>query len=157
MYCRKCGKQLDDSVKFCPVCGEATGVPPVQQFRQPDIAPTKPPFQTWFLVSGIITIVFAGIMGALSGCASALGAAVGNSDAAIEAKFATSILSLVCGIVSVATRKRVDCKGAIAVIILGLWSAFMALDPVYQDIGNAVWMFICAAVAGVCVYRRKRS
>ena len=25
MYCRKCGKQIDDSAKFCTFCGEPTG------------------------------------------------------------------------------------------------------------------------------------
>lgn len=25
MYCRNCGKELDDNIKFCPECGASTG------------------------------------------------------------------------------------------------------------------------------------
>lgn len=38
MYCRKCGKQLGDSVKFCPSCGTPTNpdspAEPIQQVRR---------------------------------------------------------------------------------------------------------------------------
>lgn len=154
MYCRKCGKQIDDSAKFCTFCGEPTGATPV--LRAPVQQQEKDPFQTWKLVSGIITLVFAGIIGLLTGCASILGDLAGHTDEAINTKFSSSAIAIVCGIVSIATRKRTDNKGNIAIIVFGVWSGLMALDPISSDTLQAVWMLICAAVAGFAIYYTKK-
>lgn len=38
MYCKNCGKEIAEGVKFCPDCGANTGADPVQpQYQQPVI------------------------------------------------------------------------------------------------------------------------
>ena len=35
MYCRNCGKEIDEGTKFCPHCGAGTGAAPAQpQYQQ---------------------------------------------------------------------------------------------------------------------------
>ena len=155
MYCRKCGKQLSDTDNFCRICGEPTGILPADSPRTQMHG--NRPFQTWFLVSGIITIVFAGIICMLTGCISIIGDAVGYSDSAITAKFSASALSVACGIVSVAARKRTDCKGAAAIIVLGLLSGILSLDQDGRDPVQAGWMIICAVIAVFSVFYIKRT
>lgn len=154
MYCRKCGKQIGDSAKFCTFCGEPTGGTMVQ--RAPVQQQEKDPFQAWKLVSGIITLVFAGIIGLLTGCASILSDFAGHPNEVINNKFSASALAIVCGIVSIATRKRTDNKGNIAIVVFGIWSGLMALEPISRDVLQAVWMLICAAFAGFAIYYTKK-
>ncbi|MBR6404874.1 MAG: zinc-ribbon domain-containing protein [Lachnospiraceae bacterium] len=45
-YCRSCGKEINDNVKFCPFCGQKTGEAPqmsVTQAKTPEPVPTPPP------------------------------------------------------------------------------------------------------------------
>lgn len=45
MYCKQCGKQIDDDARFCPSCGASVdasreaGAPDITVFRQPSSAP----------------------------------------------------------------------------------------------------------------------
>lgn len=150
MYCRKCGTKLGSSAKFCAFCGEPTGEPPVRRVQAPQQEISS--FQTWKLVSGIITIVFCTFIFALAGCASILSDYAGTHYSVMDSKAACSALSIACGIVSIATRARPDIKGDVAIIVLGIMVCVLSVEG--HDPIQAVWMIVCSIVAAACIHRK---
>jgi hypothetical protein len=70
MYCSKCGKLVEDNIKFCPNCGNAMGTTNTEQPTQvPDAKPPYAPenYLIWTILStlfccwpvGIVSIVHA--------------------------------------------------------------------------------------------------
>ena len=41
MYCKNCGNQIADGIRFCPECGKATGIPAAPVMNQP-VTKVKP-------------------------------------------------------------------------------------------------------------------
>lgn len=150
LYCRKCGTKLGNSAKFCTFCGEPTGEPPVRHVPVPQ--QEKSSFQTWKLVSGIITIVFCTFIFTLAGCASILSDYAGTHYSVMDSKAACSALSIACGIVSIATRARPDIKGDVAIIVLGIMVCVISVEG--HDPIQAVWMIACSIVAAACIHSK---
>lgn len=150
VYCRKCGTKLGNSAKFCTFCGEPTGEPPVRHVPVPQ--QEKSSFQTWKLVSGIITIVFCTFIFTLAGCASILSDYAGTHYSVMDSKAACSALSIACGIVSIATRARPDIKGDVAIIVLGIMVCVLSVEG--HDPIQAVWMIACSIVAAACIHSK---
>ncbi len=62
MYCKKCGKQLDDDAVFCPACGTAqspgAGVNPEQApITKTDVSSKKKSFNKWLLIIPLVVLL----------------------------------------------------------------------------------------------------
>jgi zinc-ribbon domain len=58
IYCAECGAQLDESVKFCTLCGTASAYEPPQQFYEDGLErqfqkKQRTPFFVWLVAIGV--------------------------------------------------------------------------------------------------------
>ena len=134
MYCKKCGKQIEDSSKFCEFCGasfsdESQQVEPMKVQSESPQQNYPPPQQGYApqqgyvpqnvrggvteLVLGIISIIMSGII-FFQSCAVGLGNAIlENEDDSGSAGIMVAIFIFIGGIVGMATRKSDGKGGAI--------------------------------------------
>ena len=99
MYCKKCGKQMDDNAIMCPACGA-----PTDNYKPPE--PERPKAKTWPLVIGILSIL-AFIIIAFQSCAIGVYNTIdgqGHADGTIG--LIIGLMYLSGGIVLIATRYR---------------------------------------------------
>ena len=152
MYCKKCGRQMDDTAVFCPGCGAPTDnyVAPKAEKKE-QVAKGK----AWPLVFGILSIVFSLVI-LFQSCA------VGVANALIEVEDTSgsfgvivALLYLSGGIVLLATRTHP--KKIAAPIIYGV-AAFFALVGgfgLYEDL--LVWCILSVIIVIVCLVSNLRK
>lgn len=91
-YCTKCGTELEDSMAFCPKCGESCGpVKKTNRIENPDTSVhfnTSNPVAVVGFVFGIITISCAVLMWII-------GVAQASSTSSIDTEFVTVMLIFV--------------------------------------------------------------
>ena len=115
--------------------------------------------KVWKIVSGILSIVFSGIIFMQSAAAGLLNALEDNGGTSGTAGFLVAVLLLSAGIVSVATNKRMGKGSSIAIMILCFMAALLGFVGAgnYTDLQLwAAWCAICGVMAIVCMVRGKK-
>ena len=151
MYCKQCGKQIDDDARFCPSCGASVdasreaGAPDITVFRQPSSAPEGHEVARGGrgrLAAHIVACVLAvaAVIMPLLGMASIFGVTVRGLDLAtlfMQSKLLVSLLESVKlssdGLVVPAT--VISC-GSTSAVISSVVNVALALYP----------LLLCAAI-----------
>jgi len=67
MYCKYCGKEIPDNVKFCPVCGKAVnGIDSTQTNKQKEAQQTRSVAKGILLVVVLIIALLVTILGLIN-------------------------------------------------------------------------------------------
>lgn len=149
--CKECGKEFSDRADKCPNCGApiAYSREVGKTYELNEVPVKKGRFETWKLVSGILSIILF-VLVSMQSCAVGMGNALFDSgEISGTAGIIVSIMLLCGGIVSVVTRKGGK-GGNIAAFVLYLLGAFFgfSLAGSYTDlIIWSSWCCICALFA----------
>lgn len=137
--CPKCGNPITDDAPICPKC--MTRGDEIQRLLALQ-APPKPPFRTWKLVSGILSIVLFFVV-SLQSCVVGLGNTLLDSgEVSGSAGFIVSIMMLAGGIVSIATRNGGKGGNIALIVLFGIATFFgFVLAGSYSDL--LVWSTWC--------------
>jgi hypothetical protein len=114
--------------------------------------------KNWKLISGILSIVFAGFVffqSFAAGLADALG---GTDTGAMTAGIVVAIMMIAAGIVSIVTRKAEKNGGNIAQIVMFAIAAVVgfAMHAGYSDLVIwATWCCVCAIIAGISAKKNR--
>lgn len=115
--------------------------------------------KTWKLVSGILSIIFFGLISFQSCAVGVANTLEQNGSSSGSAGIVVSILILAGGIVSIASRKSRDKGRNIALIILFGLAALIGFSGYdnYSDLFIwAIWCLINAVLAGVALLTIKK-
>ena len=116
--------------------------------------------KVWKIVSGILSIVFSGIIFMQSAAAGLVNALEDNGSVSGTTGFLVAVFILAAGIVSIATNKKLSKGPSIAIMILCFIAAvmgFVGADS-YKDLQIwAGWCAICGIMAIVCMIRGKKT
>ena len=140
MFCQNCGKEFQDGVGACPHCGA-----PVSMVSQPAPVQTTSDPGTTPMVLGILSIVFAGLIGlvlsiiGLKKAGPVLAANPENGRA--KAGKITSIIGLVLSILAI--------LAFIAVIALGVFAAATVEEEDLQQLEQQLQQLDSSASADV--------
>ena len=160
MFCKKCGKEIEDGKRFCPFCGTPTEAPanppqPIVNIVNVPPQPVKTTGSITRLVLGIILIVLA-VIAFFQSCAvtglEVVGAAFGNEATGSGiGGVLISLLMLAGGIVMVCTRKgKVGGIVAGAILILtGIIGIAGSAD--FGDLGFYGWVSIIFGLVSIIV------
>ena len=152
MYCKKCGKQMDDTAIFCPGCGAPTDnyVPPKAEVRQE----TKDS-KTWPLVIGIISIALC-LFILLQSCAAGLSNTIDeNGDASGTLGFFVAVMYMAGGIVLIATRKSHSKIAATVLYFIGAFFGLLFDGGTFEDL--AIWGGFSLIIAILCMVSTIRN
>lgn len=161
MYCYQCGRELDDSVCFCPDCGarqdkeskdstapkSSSQVPPKIQRNNNDSGKEASFQQTRFIIS-IVTLVFTFLI-LFQSCAVGLSNSLeGNFEIGGSAGIVLCICWWVAGILNISKRKdmRTARDAGIAYIIAGVIGLLLAgsfSDLKIYSIASFIFAVIC--------------
>ena len=141
MFCSRCGKQINDSSKFCEFCGTPVG-------GTDNIIPAE---NTTKQRSGILELV----VGSFLIIIILLNIFDGALDDGPE-KVLYIICMLIASIVGITTRKIADNKGAITAGGIYLIGAIYQIVCGFEPISFFIAL-ICSAVFFYCAFRRKKE
>lgn len=150
MFCKNCGKEVEESWAKCPHCGNdnrvLSGYDPVEtESKRRD----KGPLSTARLVIGIISMVLSAFI-LFQSCAVGLANSLGDTgDVSGSIGFMVAVCFLTAGIVGVVTRNSSKKTGAIVSCVFYFLGAFMTIGTgkVYGDL--PIWGIVSAAFAVV--------
>lgn len=114
--------------------------------------------KNWKLISGILSIVFAGFVffqSFAAGLADALG---GTDTGAMAAGILVAVMMIAAGIVSIVTRKAEKNGGNVAQIVMFAIAAVVgfAMHAGYSDLVIwATWCCVCAIIAGISARKNR--
>jgi len=101
MFCRNCGSQIQDGVKFCPNCGSVCDVAPVQPEPQTPLAPQYP--MKWFKFLIYFALFASGILNLISGIQMVTGSQYGDLASDVYDYFpGLQSVDIICGLLSIA-------------------------------------------------------
>ena len=155
MYCKNCGKEIENEVRFCPHCGnsqeasqpvETVQIKEKQQVKQLN---NKNGFKTAKLIIGIISIVLFIII-AFQSCAIGMSnTLLDNGESSGFAGIVVAFFMLISGIVGISTRSS---KGG--GITAGVFYAFAGLIGLgnfgsFKDL--ELWSYLCLIFAAVFI------
>lgn len=170
MYCQHCGSQIQDGVNFCANCGEPVlNMSQATEADQTRLTSPSPDIETvedhaeknmvvWKLVSGIISIAFSMVL-LFQSCT--LGVASAFSETTeynASAGIMVSVMMLVIGIVSIATRKARG--GNIALMVLSILTVFVGFNGAGKFTDLIIWcwwILLIGILAIVCLFRQPKS
>lgn len=156
MYCKTCGKRIEEGALFCSGCGEkidhdekATGR--IEAPSQPGHQRAKPRTgaKTAKLIVGIISIVLFVVIGFQS-CAVSFGTALtGTESTSGGAGIIVALLMLISGIVGICTRnsKSGGITAGVFYAIAGLLGIGNAAD--FPDL--EIWSYLCLIFAVIYI------
>ena len=150
MFCKNCGKQLEDDAKFCSGCGMNLAETPAEQIEQPahqTNKKTRNGAKTAKLIVGIISIVLFMVI-AFQSCAVSISTALtGTESTSGGAGVIVSFLILISGIVGICTRnsKAGGITTAVFYAIAGMCGMGNAED--FPDL--EVWACLCLIFAAI--------
>lgn len=143
MYCKNCGEEIVSTSKFCPKCGALT----INAQEEPLRPAENPPFSTWKLVSGILSIIFFSFFFMFSSCAAAVSEEGSQFCNVAGTLTVASALAFAGGIVSIASRNSWSAKGDIAVAAMGILTCALSC---FISAFHVVWsipVFVIAIIA----------
>lgn len=113
----------------------------------------------WKLVSGILSIVFSGIVIFQSMAAGAYNALANTGDLGGSAGFLTAVLMIAGGIISIVTRKSAAKGGNIAIITVFVLAAAVGIfnSSVFEDLLIwGIWCLACAVMAFILLLKNRK-
>lgn len=156
MFCKNCGKEIENGAKFCPHCGTSQGLSqhvvepvPVKDVKNGKKDNTRNGLKTAKLVIGIISIVLFIIIAFQSCAVGVSNALLDNGESSGSSGILVAFLMLISGIVGVSTRNS---KGG--GITAGVFYAFAGLIGLsnfgsYADL--EIWSYLCLIFAAVFI------
>jgi uncharacterized membrane protein YfcA len=181
MYCKNCGKQIEDESKFCEYCGVGISTnsqqeQPIQtqnEFSQPNYSSQhRDPRQDTYshpkrregiaeLVIGIISIIMSLGITFQSCIVGGLNALSESEEASGSAGIMLSFCIFIAGIVGIVTRKGSGKGGAITASIFYLFGAIIGFSNVgsYSDlqIYSIISLIFCAVFIWMAISRKGRE
>lgn len=112
----------------------------------------------WKLVSGILSIVFSGIVIFQSMAAGAYNALANTGDIGGSAGILVALLMIAGGIVSIVTKNSLKNGGNIALLIVFVLAGLVGIfnSAVYEDLLIwGIWCIICAAMALIIILKNR--
>ena len=152
MYCKNCGKQLEENAKFCSNCGMNLAEGSVMQIEYATHQISKKNrngARTAKLIVGIISIVLFVVIG-LQSCAVSLGTALtGTESTSGGAGVIVSFLILISGIVGICTRnsKAGGITAGVFYAIAGIGGMGNAVD--FPDL--EIWAYLCLIFSAIYI------
>lgn len=116
--------------------------------------------KVWKIVSGILSIVFSGIILFQSAAAGLVNTIEDNGGFSGTAGFLVAVFLLSAGIVSIATNKKLGGGSSLAIFILCVLATLIG----FGGAGNfsnlqvwAAWCLLCAVMAIICMIKGKKD
>lgn len=156
MFCKNCGKEIEDGTKFCPHCGTsiAADTPSTEQAppkRSPvaKTASNRNGLKTAKLIIGIISIVLFIII-AFQSCAAGLSnALLENGESSGSAGIIVAFFMLISGIVGISTRNSKG--GGITAGVFYALAGIIGLGN-YGSYGDLqIWSILCLIFAAIFI------
>lgn len=148
MFCKKCGKEVEENWAKCPYCGNDIQAKYVNDLNIKEDN-GKAPLSTARLVIGIISMVLCAFI-LLQSCAVGLANSLEDSgDVSGSIGFMVAICFLTAGIVGIVSRNSNKKTGAVFSCVFYGVAAFMTLGAgeIYGDL--PIWGIVAAAFAVV--------
>lgn len=152
MFCRNCGKEIEDGTKFCPHCGTSIAADtPSSEPALPNNSPVvktagnRNGMKTAKLIIGIISIVLFIII-AFQSCAAGLSnALLENGESSGSAGIIVAFFMLISGIVGISTRNSKG--GGITAGVFYALAGIIGLGNYgsYSDL--QIWSILCLIFA----------
>lgn len=156
MFCRNCGKEIENGAKFCQHCGtsvetlQATSVQPsIHDIHDETVKNNRSGMRTAKLVIGIVSIVLFVLIAFQSCAAGVSNALLENGESSGSAGILVAFLMLISGIVGISTRNSKG--GGITAGVIYAIAGIIGLGNFGSYADLEIWSYLCLIFAVVFI------